>query len=140
MPNEVLGLLGDGILFAISIGCLDDERKSIREAGVDSVGGIGLESFVVEVVFHLHDAVVLSALGGDVGGLSIGAVDDVVEAHDSAEAFIFWLVEVSIRSILEEGLEASLGPFIWISGLLSTSAANISVEVGAVIHDSLLDL
>jgi len=129
LPHKVLNLLSNGVFFAISIGCFDNKGKSIRETGVNSIGSIRLETFVVEVVFHLGDAVVLSALGGDVGGASVGAVDDVVEAHDSTEAFIFRLVEVSIWTVLKEGLEASLGPVVWVSGLLATGAAGVAVEV-----------
>jgi hypothetical protein len=40
---------------------------------------------------------------------------------------------MSIWTILKEGLEASLGPIVWISGLGSTGAPDVSIEVGAVI-------
>jgi hypothetical protein len=137
LPNEVLGLLSDGVFFTVSVGGFDNKGKSIGEAVVNGICGVGLESFVVEVVFHFGNAVVLSALGGDVCGASVGAVYDVIEAHNSTKAFILWLVEVSIWTILEESLETSLGPVIWISCLLSTCASNVTIEVGAVILDIL---
>jgi len=94
-----------------------------------------LESFVIEVVFHLGDAVVLSALGGNVSRASISTVNNIIVAHNSTETFILWLVKVGIWTVLEEGLETSLGPIIWVSSLCSISASNVSVEVRAVILD-----
>jgi len=137
LPHKVLGLLSDSELFAITISRFDDERKLIGEAVVNSVGSIGLESFIVEVVLHLGDAVVLSALGANVSRASVRTVDDIVVAHNSTETLVLWFVEVGIWTVLKEGLEASLGPVIWVSSLLSASASNVTIEVGAVILDIL---
>jgi hypothetical protein len=60
-------------------------------------------------------------------------INNLVEAHNSSQTFIFRFIHVSINTIWQKGLERSLGPFVWISYLLTVFASNVSVEVWAVI-------
>jgi hypothetical protein len=137
LPNQVLGFLSNGEFFTITVSCFDNEGKSIREARINGIGGIRLESFVVEVVFQFNNAIMLSALCRNVSRFSVSAVNNVVKAHNSTKSLVLRFVKVGIWSVLKESLETSLRPFIWISCLLATCASNISVEVRAVIYHTL---
>ena len=133
LPDKVSWLSSDGKLFAVSIGDLDSQSELLHQTGVGLVGTLGLEALVVPVVLDLLNTVMLSALSLDGSRLFVGSVNDFVVAHDSAQTLILVLVHMSIRSVLEESLEGSLGPVVWVSGLLSASASSLAVEVGAIV-------
>ena len=47
---------------------------------------------------------------------------------------------MGVRSILEESLEGSFGPIVWISGLCSIGAPSITIEVGAIVIDAVITM
>jgi hypothetical protein len=75
----------------------------------------------------------LSARSLNFSRCSILIICDLIVAHNSSKAFVFWLVHVSIDTVFEEGLEGTLVPFIWIPRLLTIFATNVTVEVRTVI-------
>ena len=77
------------------------------------------------------------ALGVDFGGLAVLGVDGLHVAHDAAKTLVLGFPLVGVGTVLHEGLEAALRPFVGVSGLLTVSAANIAVEVGAVVVERL---
>lgn len=134
MPNKICRFYSNLIVFTISVSNFNNEWYSFfMGTWVSLVRTWRYKSFIIPVILNCFDAFMLSALCINCCRLSSRLVNNLVEAHNSSQTFIFRFVHVSINTVWQKGLERSLGPFVWISYLFTVFASNVSVEVRAVI-------